>query len=135
MENTNFENIAYDYYLNRPSYVRTVVDRCDISEDKKQVIRFLYNYYMNRFDKDKVEDVIKTSIKFEDKTISNDQNMINRYCNFLLEFYINPFIVDSYHRVEIFDILLQNVGYMVGYYQKQREEFNITYSEAKSSAK
>ena len=135
MESTNFESMAYDYYSNQPSYMRIIADRCNVPESKKQVIKFLYNYYMNRFEKDKVNAVISVSAKFEDKATSDDQEMINRYCGFMYEFYVNPFVKDSYHRVETFDILLQNISFNVGSYQKQREEFNITYSEAKGSTK
>lgn len=138
MEIKTFESIEKDYYLNSPSFVKTIVDSLPegmISEEKKQIVKMLYNYYMNRFDKEKVDEVINASVKYEDKAIASDYETLSRYTNYMYEFFIDSFVKDSYHRVEIFDVMLKNISLYVGSYQAQREEFKYTFSEVKSATR
>ena len=133
MENKTLDNVEFDYYLNTPSYVKMIVDMLpEVSNQMKQVVRELYNYYMNRFDGSKINEIVNISSKYEDKLSSSNLEMASKYAEFIYENFINQFVFDQAHRLEIFDVMHENVRLHVGCYQKKQEEFEFMYGIRKS---
>ena len=112
------ESLSFDYYEKSPSYVKMVSDMLPenkISNEKKLIIKKIYNDYLNNLDEEKITDFIEVSRLFIEKLSMTDTNSIALqvdYINF------NRIIFDTFNRELVFDIMNECMKLFVGYYDK-----------------
>ena len=125
MDNFELESIAFDYYDNAPSYVKMIVDmlpESKMSNDKKYIVKELYNFYLNHSSDDKIEDVISASRLFREKiTIADFDSLVN-FVNYIHNIFLDHIIFGSMDdRCVIFDTMNENIKLYSGYYDEYKK--------------
>ena len=101
MENMEFDKISFDYYNNAPSYIKMIVDmlpESKLSNEKKVIIRDLYNYYLATSNDAKINEIIKVSRLFREKIALSDLNSIAKQVDYIYATFFNKIIFDSINR-------------------------------------
>ena len=126
MENNGFERVLFDYYDMTPSYVKMVVDmipESKISNDKKYIIKEIYNFYLNNVaSEEKINEVIEVSKMFRERLITTDMQTIALQVNYIYEFFLNKLIFDSFNRDVTLDTMNDNIKLFSGYYEKNNNK-------------
>ncbi len=93
MENNGFNTMQYDYYSNTQSYIKMILDilpESMISIEKKQVIKELYNFYLNRFSEEKIKEILAISSMFREKiAVSNLNDNMKVYVGYFSAYDMN----------------------------------------------
>ena len=121
MLNQEFNKISFDYYNNAPSYIKMIVDMLPesrLSNQKKIIIRDLYNYYLTTSNKAKINEIIKISRLFREKIALSDLNSVAKQVDYICATFFNKIIFDSINRQTIFDIMTGCVGVYSGFYDE-----------------
>lgn len=124
MENNNISHINYDYYSNTSSYIKMILDMLPesrVSQEKKQVIKELYNYFLNRFDDEKIKEIAKVSALFREKISVSSLEEIVKFVDFVCENYLNKIVFDSVNREVIFDVMNDSVKVYVDYFPQYQK--------------
>ena len=135
MEIKKLENISFDYYSNSPSYIKMIVDMIPnsrASNEKKYVIRELYNYYMNHSTEQKINEMLMVSSLFREKVAISDLSIIARQVEYIYTNFLDRIIFDSINRDKMFEIMNECIKVFVGYYDLDNKKMNdneIRYSK------
>ena len=122
MGNKEFENISYDYFSNTSSYVKMVLDMLpdnEVSIEKKQIIKELYNYFLNQFDENKIKEISLVSSMFREKMESSSLEDAKRYAKVIYTYFLDKIIFDSINRKQIFNIMNDSMKVYVGYFSHE----------------
>ena len=118
--------VTFDYYENSPSYVKMVNDMLPenkISNEKKLIIKKVYNEYLNNLGEDKITDFIEVSRLFMEKLSITDVNSIALQLDYINNNFLNRIIFDTFNRELVFDIMNECMKLFVGYYDKVKTSF------------
>jgi hypothetical protein len=121
VKNMDFNKINYDYYSNTSSYIKMILEvlpESMVSTGKKQVVKELFNFYMNRFGEEKIKEISAISSMFREKIAVSNLDDIARHVEFLYVTFIEGIIYDSANREMLFDTLNETMKAYVGYYQR-----------------
>ena len=125
MKNNVINNMSYDYYSNTPSYVKMILETLPesmVSPKKKQVVQELYNYFLNRYDNEKIKEITKISSLFREKiSLSSLEETIN-FMKIIYNNYIDRIVFDSANRETVFNILNDNMKVYVGYFSAYKRD-------------
>ena len=119
MENNEFERISFDYYTNTSSYVKMIVDMMPVSRvsnEKKAIIKELYNYYLNHANEELVKEIIMVSGLFREKVALSDLNTIAKQVEYIYLNFLDRIVFDSINRNKMFEIMNECIKVFVGYY-------------------
>ena len=122
MGNKEFEKISYDYFSNTSSYVKMVLDMLpdnEVSIEKKQIIKELYNYFLNQFDENKIKEISLVSSMFREKMESSSLEDAKRYAKVIYTYFLDKIIFDSINRKQIFNIMNDSMKVYVGYFSHE----------------
>ena len=125
MENMEFDKISFDYYNNAPSYIKMIVDmlpESKLSNEKRVIIRDLYNYYLATSNDAKINEIIKVSRLFREKISLSDLNSIAKQVDYIYATFFNKIIFDSINRQAVFDIMTGCVGVYSGFYDEYSKD-------------
>ena len=121
MKNRNFDSISYDYYSNTTSYVKIILEMLPdkkVSQMKKQIVKELYNFFLNHFSDDKIREISKVSSMFRDKiSVSNPQETAI-LVNYIYDNFLDKIIFDSINRSRFFDVMNESLKIYTGYYSE-----------------
>ena len=123
--NKDFDSISYDYYSNSLSYVKMIIEMLPdgkVSNEKKQIIKELYNYFLNNFSDDKIKEISKISSMFVNRIGFSDPQEINTLVNYLYDNFLEKIIFDSINRERIFAVMNESVKIYTGYYSSYQIE-------------
>ena len=115
------ESLSFDYYEKSPSYVKMVSDMLPenkISNEKKLIIKKIYNDYLNNLDEEKITEFIDVSRLFIEKLSMTDTNSIALQVDYINSNFFNRIIFDTFNRELVFDIMNECMKLFVGYYDK-----------------
>ena len=119
MENNEFERISFDYYTNTSSYVKMIVDMMPVSRvsnEKKAIIKELYNYYLNHANEELVKEIIMVSGLFREKVALSDLNTIAKQVEYIYLNFLDKIFFNSINRNKMFEIMNECIKVFVGYY-------------------
>ena len=125
METKEIGKVMFDYYEEMPSYVKTIVDALPdnkASIEKKEIIKILYNLYMNKASNEKVEEIVEVSKMFRNKLNTMDLNTITLQVDYMYKVFLNKFIFDTFNRDIVFDAMTDNAKFFSGYYEKNNNK-------------
>lgn len=121
MENNTLEKVTFDYYEKSPSYVKMINDmlpESKASNEKKLIIKELYNYYLNNSSEEKINEIVEISRLFREKIAITDVKLIALQVDYMYANFLDRFVFDTFNRGLIFDIMNDCVKLFVGYYDK-----------------
>ena len=124
MEKMNFDSLYYDYYSNTSSYVKMILDMLPegkVSNAKKQVIKELYNYFLNNYDSEKIKEIARVSAMFREIIAISNLESVARHVEYIYVTFLDRIIFDSTNRDKIFDIMNESMKVYVGYYSMYNE--------------
>ena len=119
MEKKDFDSISYDYYSNTSSYVKLILDmlpESKFSMQKKQAFKELYNYFLNHYDDEKINEISVISSMFREKLSILSLDTIARDVEYICVTFLDKIIFDSTNRDKIFNIMNETMKVYVGYY-------------------
>ncbi len=137
MENMEFDKISFDYYNNTPSYIKMIVDMLPesrLSNEKKVIIKDLYNYLLATSNDAKINEIIKVSRLFREKIALSDLNSIAKQVDYIYATFFNKLIFDSINRKKVFDIMTGCVGVYSGFYDEFGKAMYVSSYEELSSS-
>ena len=138
MINNDFDSIRYDYYKNTSSYVKMILDmlpESKVSFEKKQIIKELYNYFMNSFTEEKIKEISTISALFREKVAVSSLESVARNAEYIYVNFLDKIIFDSINRNRFFDIMNECMKVYVGYYSEynKNNQFNYDTVEVESN--
>lgn len=135
MENKDFNNISFNYYLNTSSYVKTILDilpEKKVSNRKKALIMEIYNYLLNNLSEEELNTIVTVSERFNERLVNSSNNEIMMQVNYIYENFLEKMLFDSYNRKRYFDIMNECIKVYTGYYQEYSN--NNSYYEFNDNA-
>ena len=122
-KNNNFEDIKFNYYLNAPSYIKTILSIISdekVSVKKKALIIEASNYILSSLSKEEIMEYIRLSRLFNEKleSLSNMEVMMVSEYNYK---FLEKMLFDSYNRKLYFDILNENIKVCSDYYNEYQD--------------
>ena len=124
MESMEFKKISFDYYNDAPSYIKLIIDMIPekmMSNEKKMIIRDLYNFYMNQYSPEKIEQIVQISKLFRDKmelAVFGDMQSLAVFVESVKLVYFDRLIINASSRSEIFDELFNHIKVTSGFYDE-----------------
>lgn len=124
MENNSFDKIYFDYYTNTESYVKAILDFVP-NDNKtilnKNIIKTLYNYFLNTASDDKRLEISYISSLFYDQMNALSKEEISKQADYIYNNFLKKMIYDSINRQKLFDIMNECVKVFVGYYSEYQD--------------
>ena len=121
MQNNNFRNISFNYYLNTSSYVKTILDILPeekVSKKKKAIIIELFNYMFNDLNEDELKNIAKISDMFNEKLTVSSNKEIMLQVEYIYHNFLEKMMFDSQNRRLYLDIMNECVKVYAGYYEE-----------------
>ena len=88
-----FENIKFDYYNSRFSYMRYIMESLNKSSIEQAIVGEIFNTFLSRYDSNGVNELVIYSSLFENKTNSMDENKKMLLLNNLYNCYIKNMMI------------------------------------------
>ena len=126
MQNNNFRNISFNYYLNTSSYVKTILDILPeekVSKKKKAIIIEIFNYLLNDLKEEELKDVIKVSDMFNEKLMISSNKEIMLQINYIYYNFLEKMIFDANNRKLYFNIMNECIKVYVDYYKDYTNDY------------
>ena len=126
MKNKDFDSIYYDYYSNTTSYVKMILDmlpESKVSNEKKQIIKEIYNFILNNSKKEKVAEIANISALYREKLEVLSIEAIARHVDYMYDIFLNNLMFDSSNRGKVFDIMNESMKVFVGFYNEYQKNY------------
>ena len=130
------KKIESDYYTNTKSYIKTIIDLLPngvITEEEKDAVKMLYNYFMHKADEKKRNEIKYISAAFCNKLNEMSDAEILLMVNYFYSYFIRNMIYDFVNRDKLFDVMNESIKVIVGFYSAYQSicfdnsgEVNIT---------
>lgn len=121
MEEKNIGNIAFDYYSNTSTYLKTVFDilpKEEVSLKRKALIIEIFNYMLNTLSRDQIAEIVNASLMFNEKLMYEPSEYALIQAKYIYENFLDKMLFDSYNRKKYFDIMNECIKVSSGWYKE-----------------
>ena len=131
MKNTRIEDIAFNYYLNTQTYVKTALDYLPgVPAKEKELIIEMFNFILSSLNKDEIKDILQVSRMFNEKlAMSSSEDVMVQVKSIYM--FLRKMLFESSSRYMYFNIMNEYVKVNADYYNQYQNDDAYTLNQSK----